>query len=607
MDGDLDLVMNNVDSPASIYRNNTNTANNKSIEVILEYKDANTQAIGAKVVIIADSLKSLFEYYPAKGFQSCSAVPVLFGLKERLAIDSLIVIWPNGETSVQTDLPTGQTYTIRYQEANPKKVNLPLFTERNSSLKIIEDALSFKHKEIGLNFFDQERMLLSMPGRQGPGIAIGDVNQDGQKDIFVGGGKNQESVLFLSDNDRYTPRNLFSDTRRSEVTAAEFFDSDLDGDLDLYVAHGGKGYSIYTPELHDALYINDGSGNFNLSKDAFTFPYPIPTGDIGIADLDQDGLKDVVVGEYMKNNCYGLPGSCFIFMNRGENQFVLIESELCKQIGLITSVECVDINQDKEVDIILAGQYMPVTILFNEKGEFKEAEQRLSISNTEGLWNCIQKSDLDQDGDIDFILGNLGHNNFFQQGLTLFIQDFDGNGTTEQIACQQTTQGYFPIHDIDELYGQMPFLKKKYRTYEAFSKAPLELLFSEESLEGAMQLHLKETASLILWNEDGRLNPKALPNEAQYSSVNAIHATDFNHDGITDLLIGGNDFKFKPQFGRQDATLGWVCYGKKNAGNIIFADCQSLGIAGQIRAIESLDSNQIIVGINDGEINIYKH
>ncbi|WP_367388115.1 VCBS repeat-containing protein [Lewinella sp. LCG006] len=605
-DGDLDFVVNNVDQPASIYRNNTDLSTARGLSVPLRYKGGNQEAIGAKVLIFADTLRSMFEYYPTKGFQSCSAVPPFFGLGNRKMLDSLIVIWPNGETTTHTQVPTGQAYPLNYEQEVHSPKGLVLSIAAKSLLSPVERLLTFKHEEIDLNYFDRERMLLSMPGRQGPAIAVADVNKDGKNDLFIGGGKNQESTLFLSQDENFVAHNFFSATSRSEVTAAEFFDCDLDGDLDLYIAHGGKAFSIYAPELNDALYINDGKGHFSPAAGALPFPYPISTGDIAIADLDQDGLPEIILGEAMKTNSYGLPGSCVILKNKGNQQFSVYENELGKDLGMITAVESADINADGWADIILAGQYMPITILFSREGHFDRSDQIQVLDNTAGLWNCIQKTDLDQDGDPDFVLGNLGQNNFFNKGLTVFINDFDQNGTNEQITCEATEDGHFPIHDINELYAQMPILKKKYRTYAEFSQAPLEVLVPEEKLAGAIKLHLTENRSLILWNDQGQLRPTVLPREAQYSTVNAILADDFDEDGTTDLLLGGNDYKYKPQFGRQDATMGWLCYGEKREEGVTFTDCRPLGIAGQIRAIEKINPNQIIVGVNDGEIKVYE-
>ena len=230
----------------------------------------------------------------------------------------------------------------------------------------------------------------------------------------------------------------------------------------------------------------------------------------------------------------------------------------------------------------------------------------MRIAQSEGLWNTIEKADLDGDGDEDFVLGNLGENNFFAEGLTIFINDFDQNGTIEQICCQATGDGHFPIHDIDELYSQMPILKKKYRTYAEFSQAPLEVLLPEDKLKEALQLQLRERRSMILWNNGGQLALQPLPRMAQYSTIHAVLIRDFNEDGTPDLLLGGNDYKYKPQFGRQDAGKGCLCYGSKKGEDVIFADCYQQGLEGQIRALEIINQNQIIVGINDGAIKVYE-
>lgn len=601
-DGDLDLVVNNIDQVATIYRNNSVRKQAHSLSVSLDYKDKNRQAIGAKVVIIADSLRSLFEYYPAKGFQSCSAVPVFFGLGERETVDSLIVIWPNGEVSVRTGLQAGRNYDIRYTDSQPSRWQPKLWAAPTAPLRKLDAPFEFAHEEVGINFFDRERMLLSMPGGQGPAVAVADVNGDGQDDVFVGGGKNQASVLYLSGPEGYQAQHFFADTRRSEVTAAVFFDSDQDGDLDLYVAHGGKAFSIYAPELHDALYLNDGQGRFSRAEQAFDFPYPISTGAVAIADFDRDGLPDIVLGEAMKTNTHGLPGSCLLWRNAGNNRFEPYGGTVGQDLGMITAAACLDIDGNGWTDIILAGEYMPITLLRNDGGQFSVEP----LAGTDGWWNTIEVADLDGDGDLDAVLGNVGENNFFGQGLTVFMADFDQNGTLEQIACRATEAGHFPIHDIDELYAQLPLLKKKYRTYGEAAQAPLELLMPAEQLASAQRLYLRERRSALLWNEAGQFRLEALPRAAQYSSIHAIRVGDFNQDGLPDLLLGGNDYRYKPQFGRQDASKGWLCIGEKRAEGINFANCQALNIDGQIRSIATTNLNQIIIGVNDEKVQFYE-
>ncbi|TXB67640.1 VCBS repeat-containing protein [Phaeodactylibacter luteus] len=600
-DGDLDLVVNNVDQPATIYRNNSSREDAHSISVALEYQGQNTKAIGAKVLLYAGALKSLFEYYPAKGFQSCSAVPVFFGLGREEQVDSLFVIWPNGEVSARRGLAAGQQYTIRYAEGT--EAGRPALRQPQAAvLTPTAPPVIFEHEEVSLNLFGRERMLLSMPGGKGPVLRTADVNGDGKADFFAGGGKNQPSRLYLAMDGGFEEALVFEQARRSEVTDARFFDSDQDGDLDLYVAHGGKAFSIYAPELHDILYLNDGQGHFTPAPEAFPFPYPLSTGAAAVADLNNDGRLDVAVGEAMKVNTYGLPGKCLIWLNQGGNRFALAEGPPQEEMGMITAMACGDWDNNGWADILLAGEYMPLTVLYNEQGTFR----RESLKDTDGLWNTAETVDLDGDGDMDVVLGNLGENNFFGEGLTVFVADFDHNGTIEQLACRAAPEGHFPVHDIDELYKQMPVLRKKYRTYEGFSKAPLEALIPGEDLAQAGRLYLKERRSVVLWNEAGQFRLEPLPRTAQYSSVHAILAEDIDQDGITDLLLGGNDYRYKPQFGRQDASRGCFCKGQRTAEGVRFPKCINLEIDGQVRTIARIGSNKIVVGINNGKIQWYE-
>ncbi|MEZ4986075.1 MAG: VCBS repeat-containing protein [Saprospiraceae bacterium] len=607
-DGDLDLVVNNVDQPAFVYRNQSEKQSGaNSISVKLSYKSPNTQAIGAKVLVVADTLRSLYEYYPAKGFQSCSAVPVVVGLGNRTMVDSLIVVWPDGSATVQTKLAAGQQYDLRHADGT----DLPSYTGYRPAaaaiaLREAPIAIDFNHQEIALNHFDRERLLISMPGRKGPAFALADINGDGRDDIFVGGGKNQSSLLYLSGQKGYTPQEWFEDTRRSEVTDAVFFDSDQDGDMDLYVAHGGKAFSIYAAELHDVLYVNEG-GKFVPAAQPLPFPAPLSTGSVAVADFNRDGLPDLAIGEAMKTNVYGLPGSCLLLLNRGDNRFEVGDCAAGIDLGMITGVATADINQDGWEDLLVVGEFMPITLLLNESGHFPLPKAGNStVAQSKGWWNNVEKADLDGDGDMDFVLGNLGSNHFFNNGLTIFVQDFDENGTLEQVACSTKEGMYYPLADIDELYKQMPILKKKYRTYSEFSAAPLEDLVPLPLLQSAVTLQLEEPRTCVLWNNEGVLTLMPLPVEAQYSATHAILVQDADGDGILDILLGGNDYRCQPQFGRQDASFGWICKGQLSPKGVTFARCQPMGIHGQLRSLKRLDERYLLAGINDGKVKIYE-
>ena len=601
-DGDLDLVLNNVDQEASIYINQSAQKNLNSIAFKFKYKDQNLNGIGTKVSIHSSGLSAMMEYFPAKGFQSASNTPLFFGLAEQQKVDSVHVRWPDGISCFYKDLPANEIHLLDYKDCKRVKFESSEGKE-NIKFALSENQIDLEHKEPILNHFNRERLLLSMVGFKGPSISVADLNADGKDDFFIGGAKNQASVLMMSDDNGFIKQLDFQDSKASEVVASTFFDSDNDGDLDLLVSHGGKSFSIYAPELHDVLYINDGTHRFSKAKNAFDFPRPISTGDHTIVDFNKDGFMDVVIGESYNTDLYGLPGDCLIFINNKDNSFHLNKDSSQEKLGMITGIEAMDQDGDGWEDIVAVGQWMPVIILHNQRGEKTKIEK---IENSSGLWNCIVKVDVDRDGDLDLVLGNHGLNSFLKKDLRMFINDFDNNGRPEQLVCRKDGDNYFPIHDIDEVFSQLPHLKKDYRSYNKYSEASLSALVGADARSSSIQLSLEELSSVLLLNEGGQFKMKKLGSKAQYSSIHSILPMDHNGDGIMDLIIGGNDFRFKPQFGRQDASLGWVCYGKKLKEDFNFDSCTSLSIDGEIRALNLINDRQIIVGKNNGPIEIYE-
>ncbi len=601
-DGDLDLVLNNVDDEASIFINQSTQKNMNSIAFRLKYKDQNLKGIGTKINLISDSLSSMMEYFPAKGFQSTSNIPLFFGLGNRIEIDSILVTWPDGVLCFYESLSANEIYNLDYSDC--KRI-----TPKNVKVNKVDDfvlrtqKVLTNHKEPKLNHFNREPLLLSMVGFSGPSICTADINSDGVDDLFVGGGKNQESVLLVSNGSEYRVQNHFTDTKASEVVASSFFDSDNDGDLDLFISHGGKSFSIYAPELHDVLYINNGEGKFAKAKNAVKFPRPISSGDHTIVDLNKDGYLDLIIGEAYKTDLHGLPGDCLVFLNNQNNTFSLDKDLSQEKLGMITAVEYLDVNKDGWEDLIVAGQWMPIIQLINQEGKsFRSAV----INSTSGLWNSIEKSDIDQDGDLDLILGNQGQNSFYKEGLHMFINDFDKNGRPEQLVCREESGDFFPVHDVDEVFSQLSFLKRDFQSYEKYSEATLQDLVNLQNHESTVRLSLEELSSIMLRNNEGQLEIIKLPSQAQYSSVHGILPIDHNGDGIMDLYLGGNEYRNKSQVGRQDASMGWVCFGQKHGDEINFSSCDALGIQGEIRALRQLSNGNIIVGINNGPIKLYE-
>ena len=598
-DGDLDLVVNNVNMPAFIYKNNLDTVTNRSIRFVLKGDAKNTFAIGTKILLQYNGQSSMMENYTSRGFQSCIEPVIHFGVGNVDMIDTIKIFWPDGRQSTMNNLKTNQTYTCKEDQAKESPIEKNFVT---SNILTVNNGINFTHDEIDINLFTRERLLIEMNGFDGPGLAVADINGDTIDDIFCGGGKNQASILFLSSGNKFIEKMApFDADYRSEVVKAEFFDSDNDGDLDLYVAHGGMSFSEFAPELHDVLYINTGMGEFEKAK-VLPFPEPFYTGDFEIGDLNNDGLNDIVVTEKMKTTLFGVPGSIYILYNTGGNQYKCDVPQSLKNIGMTTSIALLDLNNDGYKDIVLAGKWMSIQTIESKKGIFGQSKPKL-LPATTGLWNVIFAIDIDADGDQDILCGNVGQNTFYTPKMRMYINDFDGNGSGEQLICYPYGGKYYPLHDLDELYSQMPSLKKRYINYSQFASADITQLFDQQQLKTASTLELEELRSVILINNSGRFEIIALPDEIQYSSVYAFLALKTKTG--SKIYVGGNQFKVKPQFGRQDASFGWAVNTVNYKGNVKFASPKSLYIDGQIRDFKMFNGI-LAVGLNDRPLKFCK-
>lgn len=598
-DGDLDLLVNNVNMPSYVYRNNSDTIASKSIRIKLIGDKPNTAAIGAKVIIKYAGNQSMLENFPSRGFQS-SMDPILhFGVNATSVIDSVMVYWPDGRKTTLQNLNSNKLYEIKQSESVSKgNYSFTL----NHLLPCLPSSIDFIHKELDINQFARERLLAEMNGMEGPAIAIGDVNGDKKDDIYCGGGKNQASILYLSKIEGSYEKitKPFDLDYRSEAIKARFFDVDKDGDLDLYVAHGGSNFSNYSPELHDVLYVNDGRGNF-IKGLAISFPEPFYTSDFVFTDYNKDGLVDIIVVEKMKTAAFGLPGSVYILTNMGAAKFKVTAPTSLKDLGMITSITSIDINNDGWMDLVIAGKWMPISFVLNDKGSF-ENSKATEIPETAGLWNALHTVDIDDDGDLDLLCGNEGKNTFYQKNMKMFVNDFDGNGSLEQIVCQKDSDNYYPIHDIDEMYSQMPFLKKKYRSYLEMAKADVSSMFGDNAIQTSKIFEISELASIVLKNNNGVFEKIYLPHEAQYSSIFTF-MTQSSKNKETNIFMGGNHYKVKPQFGKQDASQGWLLNVRSEQEKLIFAPCKTLNVEGQMRYI-GLMNDQVVFGVNNDNLKM---
>ena len=607
-DGDLDLVVNNVNMQAFTYENTIDTSSNKSITIGLKGADKNTFAIGAKVEIYYGGNKyGSLENFPSRGFQSSISYQLQFGTSTYDTIDSLIITWPNGFRSKKLNLKTNDSY-LYDQNEETSFVKTSGIVDYKNSIRSIESLFQFKHRENNAVDFNKEQLLPEMCNNEGPKIASADINKDNITDFYIGGAKGQVGTLYLSrDNGSYDQiTKPFQLNINSEDTDAVFFDSDNDGDLDLYVTSGGKSFSKFDYALNDRLYINEGNGHLKINLESLKFPGSISTSTVSVSDYDGDGDNDLFIGERFKVNIYGTPTSGYILENKGNNDFEVQQLEGLKDIGLITDSHWADINSDGVKDLIISGEWMPISIFINNNGQLVNETEAYGLSDTSGLWKTIEVKDIDNDGKVDIIAGNKGENSFYKPGMRMYLSDFDNNGTIEQIICQKRDDDYYPIVDRDELVAQLAGLKQKLLYYKDYSDATIKSIFSKDQLKKAIILDVKMLNTAIFLNKNKTFVSQKLPNEIQYSNVSAIETIDVDKDGVLDILFGGNQFLIKPQFGIDDASKGWLLYG--NSSNN-FNKVISLKIDGQIRDfhVENLkDEIMLITSINNDSLQFYK-
>lgn len=566
-DGDLDLIVNNVNMPAFVYKNTTSETKQTSyLKFNLKGEGNNTMAVGAKLILNPGNLT--MENQPARGFQSSMDLRPNFAVTNGEPINAT-VIWPSGKITELNNLEPNQTITLSEKDAkrleDPSKSTLT-----NSSKKLFEKTASeiqFTHKENRFVDFHRNRLLYHMYSTQGPKMAFSDVNNDGIEDVYIGGSKGSLPSLFVSKGSTYREKDasIFENSQSSEDTESLFFDADGDGDDDLYVCSGGIEYSRYSAELLDRLYFNDGNGNFTLSDQKLPIANSFhSTSTVETSDIDGDGDLDLFVGERVIPLQYGKPCSGFILSNDGKGNFENITPKVAAELidfGMITDAKFEDLDQDGDEDLVVIGEFMGFEFFENQNGTFKKVEAN-AMANLKGWWNTIHKTDLNNDGLMDFVVGNHGKNSRFKastdQPITLYSKDFDGNGFADPILTFRETDGKdYPYALRHNLIDQIKGLKKVFPNYDSFKNASMANIFTPKELEGVAKLQANMLASIILINKgDFEFEVMEMPIEAQFSPIYAIVSNDFDEDGDMDLLLGGNLFNVKPEIGRHDATYG---------------------------------------------------
>ena len=569
-DGDLDLVVNNVNMPCFIYRNNADTLLPERRWLGLKFVGGgkNRNGLGVQVTVRHGNQQYYQELAPMRGFESTVDNRLLFGLNNINKADVVEIHWPNGGVQMLPNVATNQWLTLYEQNAvipngTPKTtIPKPIFSE-------IAQTSAPRHTENPFSEFDRNRLLFHMRDNEGPKIAAADANADGLEDYYLCGAKDSPGQLMLqTKGGAFVKSNQkeFDYDRLFEDTDAAFFDADGDKDLDLYVCSGGPEFGENHPNLADRIYLNDGRGNFSRSNQQVPTTKLESSSTVQVADYDTDGDTDLLVATRGLPSKYGVPCNAYLLQNDGKGNFRNVTQTVAPalaNIGMITTATWADTDGDKKPDIVIAGEWMPITIINIAK---KTAVQ---LPNTNGWWNSIAAADLDGDGDTDIIAGGHGQNSRFQatpdRPVRLYINDYDHNGSTDPIITCYNGPKAYPMVLRHDLLSQLPPLKKKYLYYSSFKEQTWEDIFSAKDRKGATELAASELRSIALINDGkGNFTPQALPWQAQLAPIYAIMPADFDADGRTDLLIGGNLGHAKPEVGTYEATYGALL---RNIGN----------------------------------------
>jgi hypothetical protein len=617
-DGDLDLVINNINENAFVYRN-TARDNTKAgyLSLNLHYTKPNWFAIGAKVWLYKNKGVQYAEVNPARGYLSCVPTRLHFGVDSAQTIDSVKIVWPNKTIQWLTNVTINAALTITYEPPQKPVVEEEPVYAGKTIFAPADKLFTYKHAELSENDFKRQPLMLFMYSKTGPVIAKGDVNKDGLEDLFVSGDKNKPGKIYIQNTKGsfYEEPNLFiGDENISSIAAAAFVDADGDGDMDLYIAKGG--YALFEPgtrALQDELYVNDGRGQLKPVADALPDLSASSKSCVRPCDFDGDGDIDLFIGGRVIPGRYPATPTSYLLVNDGKGKFTPAAIPFA-HAGMVADAQWADLDKDGRKDLVLCGEFMPISVFMNTAGGFVDKTSAYFDKPVNGFWFTLQITDIDQDGYDDIIAGNLGLNSCIhvseKEPGELYYADFDNNGSIDPFFNFYVQGVSYPFVSRDELNEQIYPMRKKFTSYAAYSQVTINDIFSKEELGKANRLSVNETRTLVFLNRNGKMTPAPLPMPAQFSVVTNILSDDFNGDGKKDLLLLGNHSDNRLKIGCINAGYGCLLAGDgKGNFEYVAQPTSGLNIKGDVKAaveIKTSNARYIIAGICNEAMQFYK-
>lgn len=615
-DGDLDLIVNNINEPVSIYQNMSREDHHTNyLAIKLKGTGKNTEAIGAKVYVYTPGNKQYQEEYPTRGYLSCESTTLNFGLGDNKTADSVRVVWPDQSTQLLKAVKADQLLTVSYQ--HPPELYKPDTLVKETVFKRSNPMIDFTPDVITSDDFKRQLLMLFMYSKTAPVITKADVNHDGLEDLFVSGEPGSPGAVYIQiPGGGYRREELVPGNpgHIGSTAAAAFFDANGDGFPDLYIAKGGyASYEPNTPELQDELYLNDGKGNFVLSPGALPVVSASSKGCVSPCDFDGDGDMDVFVGGRVIPGQYPVAPQSYLLLNDSKGHFKA-DSIPFGKIGMVTDAQWIDLNNDGRKDLVICGEMMPIMVFINTPQGFVNKTSDYFSKPVNGFWFKLAFADVNGDGKPDLIAGNLGLNSQVKasekEPAEMYYADFDQNGSIDPFFNFYIQGKSYPFVSRMELNEQMPAMRRKFDSYKAYADATMSDIFSSDELANAGKLTVNELHTTLFINKDDRFVPSSLPVEAQFSAVTQILTGDFDHDGHTDLLLLGNHSDNRLKLGGLDANYGCLLKGDGKGGFTYVSQPKSgLSVIGDVKSAVETTINKIpylLIGLSGKPLLFYR-